>query len=117
MLYDYARRCAPAMGCRQRVASRRSAFVFTGRRVPELGGMVVGAIIALAVVISVGSGLRINRDQANLVLEQAQHKRLEIMRRELSAEKSRLLRRERIEKVAATTLKLYPPAGKQLIRL
>jgi hypothetical protein len=116
-MYDYARRYSPVMRGRQRVAVRHAGMMAVAGRFWEiagLAGLVAGAVL---LVSSIGCGWQIRSDQGALLLEQAQGRSLATAHRQLAEQRDGLASRERVEKMAARILKLFPPDKDQLIRL
>jgi hypothetical protein len=116
-MYDYARRYSPVMRNRQRVAIRHSGMTVAGGRFWEiagLAGLVAGSVL---LVSSIGCGWQIRSDQGALLLEQAQARSLTTAHLHLIEQRNVLTSRERVEKMAAKILKLYPPEKDQTVRL
>ncbi len=116
-MYDYARRYSPVITGRQRVAVRRAGMALVGGRFWELAGFALLGALAVLLVGSIWCGWQIKVDQGVLELEQAQGRGLTTLQRQLTEQRDGLASRERVEKMAARILKLFPPEKDQLVRL
>jgi hypothetical protein len=116
-MYDYARRYSPVIRGRQRVATRREGLASVGGRFWELAGSLMIGAIAVLLVSSIWCGWQIKSDQGALLLEKAQGRSLSTGHKQLVQQRDELASRERVEKMAAKILRLFPPAQDQIIRL
>ena len=117
MVYDYARRYSPVITGRQRVAGRRAGLAVVDAHFWELAGFAMLGALVVLLVGSIWCGWQTKSDKGTLLLEQAQGRSLMTTHRQLAAQRDGLASRERVEKMAAKILKLFPPEKDQLVRL
>lgn len=99
------------------MAVRRAGRVLVGGRFWELAGFTVLGAGAVLLVSTIYCGWQIKSDQGAMLLEQAQGRSLMTTHRQLVEQRDGLASRERVEKMAAKILRLFPPAQDQIIRL
>lgn len=116
MYYDYARRYSPVMLSRQRVATRIYPGVVEGGYLRHAMVWTVAAGMILVLASCFGLGMKLKRDQAELMMQQTNQRQLELAGRELTGMRDQLVSRKSIEQTVKKN-GLSSPVGDQVIRL